>query len=155
MIQTFFPRHLSSPVSPSFSPYAIRSHKNDFQLRFLLVPCPIRFLLQKASTGRTAASQRHIRLSYPAAILIQGTAARLDVLHGVCRGVPAPGAELSPAPRAAIVCRGAPAVVAAARIHSASHVRPSAAGTTPPLRETLKSLPVIAHVLPYSGHCPA
>lgn len=49
----------------------------------------IGFLLQKASTGRTAASQRHIRLSYPAAILIQGTAARLDVLHGVTEVVTA------------------------------------------------------------------
>ena len=133
MIQTFFPRHLSSPVSPSFSPYTIRSHKNDSLLRFLLFPCPqYRFLLQKASTGRTAASQRYIRLSYLAAIRIQGTAARLDVLHGVCRGVPAPGAELRPALRAAIVCRGAPAVVAAAHIHSASHVRFSPLLREPP-----------------------
>ena len=116
---------------------------------------PIRFLLQKASTSRTAASQRHVYLSYPAAILIQGTAARLDVLHGVCRGVPAPGAELSPARRAAIVCRGCATIVAAAHVRSASHHRRSTACPAPPFGEPLESLPVIAHVLPYRGHCPA
>lgn len=64
-----------------------------------------RFLLQKASTSRTAASQRHVYLSYPAAIRVHGAAAALDVLHGVLQVVPAFPAQLRPARRAAIVCR--------------------------------------------------
>lgn len=147
MIQTFFPRHFSSPVFLLFSPYAIRSHKNDSLLRFLLFPYPIRFY----SKSRTAASQRHIRLSYPAAILIQGTAARLDVLHGVTEVVTALPAQLCPAFGAAVVGRRCATVMTAAHVRFAAHLRRSDAQTASPLWKPMKGRAVMAHVLPYRG----